>query len=138
MIPNLGDPGFRTPRVFRRPELTRGEWQVWRWSEGAGFNYVTFTRLTILRTPWFRIMLHRYEQPEHGTILHNHWSWLLAFVLWGRYTEERQGRDRRRLRVVRWINWVPQRVFHRVAEVKRGTITLCITGPNKHPVKWID
>lgn len=131
-------PHWRPPRLFKRPELMKGDWQFWRWSEAALGNRLSFTRFTFWRTPWFRIMVHWYNDAENGVLLHNHWSWLLAFILRGRYIEEREDRGRRWLRVIQFINWIPQRVFHRIAAVKPGTISLVLTGPNKHTVEWIE
>lgn len=46
------------------------------------------TRWHLIRTPWFRVFLHRIHRPDKDRHLHNHpWPKAFALVLWGGYCE---------------------------------------------------
>lgn len=132
-LPNLGPPNWPTPRVFKRPEkLRRCNWQLWRWGEIWENGHRCLTRLTVIRTPWFRVMVHWWDRGEGAMVLHNHWSWLASFVVRGSYLEERSKRTGPvRARVVSQFNWLGRDDFHRVTEVEDNTLTICLTGGHR-------
>lgn len=99
-------------------------WAFWRWTQtDSGY----LTRLHLVLTPWFAICLHWIHKPDAEPHLHDHPVSFLSLVLRGGYYEFRDvhGRDRSGWR--RWFNVVraSELDVHRIALVKRKTLTLC-------------
>lgn len=111
-------------------------------------------RLSLVRTPWFSIKLHRIYRPDRQRDLHDHpWNFL-SLVLRGSYVEDVPCKnpaspftDSRR---VRWWNWKRAEDRHSIREVSRSPVwTLVFCGPKRREwgfwvengtrfVKWSD
>ena len=94
-------------------------------------------RLTVVRTPWFSILLHLYTgAPDDSQTMHSHpWSFV-SFLLRGSYVERRLRHRGILLQLVRWVNVVPATVYHTVRTAP-GTISLLVTGPARRRVSKI-
>lgn len=57
-----------------------------------------FTRFQLLRTPWFQLLLHRFNAPRWHPECHDHPWWFVSLILAGGYLERDAGGD---------INWRP-------------------------------
>jgi len=121
-------------RTERSPDSS--SWCLWRWFFIRGRQErVILSRLTLLRTPWFQVMLHWIHHPDGDRDLHDHPWRFLSLVLWGSYWEL-TGKVGHRLwpqnllvRRVRWLNWKGLRDAHRIALVgEGGALTLVVTG----------
>ncbi len=80
---------------------------------------------------WVTIYLHIYDGSDPREEPHNHpWTWWGAWVVRGRLTEDRFTCTGPRYRVVRsplsGVSILPGSVFHRIAAVTPGTITLFV------------
>lgn len=136
-----------------------GSWVVWRWlkikkvirrdaltkvtlgvagREASDVYEVSYlTRLTLLRTPWFQVMLHWIHRPDLDGALHDHPWRFLSIILRGWYEEmvgeptlDKLGLLNLRTRVVSIFNYKSKRTAHEVTRVsKRGVLSLVITGP---------
>lgn len=102
---------------------------MWRWSQKGNL-----LRFPLIRTPWFRIFLHRIPRGDFDRYMHNHpWVWCMSLILRGGFTEIRrspgsvcqQWISYSRWSVVRWS----KDTFHRILAVDPGTLTLFIAGP---------
>ena len=124
-------------------------WDFWdRFLIGvAGDIYLD--RLTIVRTPWFSILLHRIHRPDRQADLHDHPWAFLAIILWGYYIEDTV----KGLRHCRLLNWKPAggvQGRHSIRYVSRKPVwSLVLCGPKcrswgfwveggKRFVKWKD
>lgn len=50
-------------------------------------NYLT--RMRVVQTPWFGVLIHRFDTPDPLPVLHDHPYNFVSFVLKGGYTERR-------------------------------------------------
>lgn len=106
-----------------------------------GVKYLT--RLYVLCTPWFGIMLHWFHAPDPDPHCHDHPWWFVSILLRGVYQERRQtllglrnsGRyalhaESESLRRG-FLNTAFRRAtdVHRITRVMPGTMTLIINGP---------
>jgi hypothetical protein len=91
----------------------------------------TFIRYTLLKTPWFRVYIHRLIAVTAHPQCHNHpWSFV-AFILKGGYYEYTE--------VTEWV-WRnvgsvllrPAEWTHNVTTKADGMWSLVITGPKSH------
>lgn len=74
-----------TLRVQGRPSPRWALWQRFTIPCQSGEDYLT--RLRIVQTPWFALLLHDIHEPDDGRDPHNHpWSFL-SLVLRGHYVE---------------------------------------------------
>jgi hypothetical protein len=80
----------------------------------AGVPYLE--RYGLFRAFGLRCYLHRFVGDDPARGLHDHpWPWAVAFVISGRYFEERRGmNDAPDVRIVRWFNFLVGDNFHRV------------------------
>lgn len=101
----------------------------------TGLPYLT--RYILIRTPWFRVFLHRFHGPDPDRHCHNH-PWLAtSLILKGGYWEVVRGLVS--ARSVGGFSWWNQRAreltpgainkllpgeYHRITKVKPGTWTL--------------
>lgn len=99
-------------------------WAWWRWTFTPS-RYIT--RLHVLKTPWFALMVHWIHKPDPEPDLHDHPVTFLSVILSGWYVERlASGRFVRR----RWFNFVrAARHVHAIRRVCPGTVTLCLVGP---------
>lgn len=113
-----------------------GSWRFWRWLDIKKGDDTYLVRLTILRTPWFQILLHWINLPDQDRDLHDHpWSFC-GFVLSGAYLEEVATPDSsqtllfdcRRQLVHCWIRKNLSEA-HRITEVFGHVGPLIFTGP---------
>lgn len=146
----------RRPRVefFCTNEIREGEaHKECKWSffgkitiknPTSGDPYLT--RYIIARTPFFRIFLHRFHQPDPDRDVHNHPWRALSVIIRGGYTELvvpdaiRDGRGviasvRDQYAVTQWGRWWPkinqlkEHEYHRITDILPGTWTLVFGGP---------
>lgn len=87
----------------------------------------------------WRFYLHFFVSADGDRHLHDHPFHGFAVVLSGGYGEERLvsldlPSPRIKVRQVRWFNWIPSHLFHRIASPKPGTWTLFINSP--HHKRW--
>jgi len=110
-------------------------WCVWRWTSTPS-GYIT--RLHIVKTPWFTVMLHWINGPDPEPHTHDHPVSFLSFILRGGYSEHRQDidksnrcpRGRPHNRTHTWFNHISAgRTAHRIYAVTPGTLTLVLAGP---------
>ncbi len=73
-----------------------------------------FTRFTLLRTPWFRIYLHKLYAPNPHPHTHDHPWGFVALLLRGGYWEYADGR---------WEWRRPWSVLRRPAEYRHNVVT---------------
>lgn len=100
------------------------QWCFWRWTFTPS-NYIT--RLHLIKTPWFAVMVHFMNAPDPEPHPHDHPVTFLSLIIKGSYIEERNGRDRHRT----FWNFIraSEKDVHRIVTVERGTMTLCLVGP---------
>lgn len=112
-------------------------WAFWRWTEVPS-GYIT--RLHVLKTPWFAVMVHWLNHPDPEPYLHDHPVSFLSLILRGSYCEvhttNRPGNavrtaDGSYVVMTRraWFNWVPYHKRHTIVAVAPRTTTLCFNGP---------
>ena len=116
---------------MRREYKSGAGWCVWRWTYTPS-GYIT--RLHVLKTPLFAIMVHWINGPDPEPHMHDHPVTFMSVILRGGYWEEvrpvvvRGGRSRVALR--RWYNFIRAgKHVHRIVSVKPNTVTLCFVGP---------
>lgn len=101
-----------------------------------------FQRFALLETPWFNIYLHKIYRPDEDGYLHDHPWDFQSLILEGSYTEQNEE------------GFFPKKPFmmasykaeyvHKIAAVKRTTLSLVITGPRRRvwgyqtPEGWMD
>jgi hypothetical protein len=99
------------------------------------------TRYHLIRTPFFRVFLHRIHRADKDRCPHNHpWPKAFAFVLRGGYQERVTTLDGD-VRVselhthlagsVSWRAFLPG-AYHRIIDVLPGTWTLFLAGPRQN------
>lgn len=123
----------RIDRLLRRLVASRPT----RLIEVGGAPYLA--RVYLWHRGGWRVYLHRFISPDGDRHLHDHPFGAFSVVLSGGYSEERMvaldmPAPKFRVRRVRWFNWIPAQVFHRIAETDRGTWTLFINAP--HRKRW--
>lgn len=107
-------------------------WCVWRWTFTPS-NYIT--RLHLVKTPWFALMVHWLNGPDPEPDMHDHPVTLLSFIVSGGYSEARPGEEWEPgvsggdLYARRWFNLIRATTIHRIVGVLPRTITFCIAGP---------
>jgi hypothetical protein len=105
-------------------------------------NEPYLTRYIIVRTPFFRVFLHRFHGPDPDRHVHNHPWRATSLILKGGYTEEvvrtppspfKAFRDQ--FAVGQWGNWWPcvnrlrEDEYHRIVNILPGTWSLVFGGP---------
>lgn len=90
------------------------------------------TRYKLIRTPWFRVFLHRIYRPDLDRDLHNHpWPRAFAVILRGGYRESVHGDHfwgfSHKAVAVSTRAFLPGR-YHRITHVKPHTWTLFCAG----------
>lgn len=101
-------------------------WCVWRWTFTPS-NYIT--RLHLLKTPWFALMVHFINGPDPEPDMHDHPVSFLSLILRGGYKERRQIGLRIYRHKVRWFNFIRATDVHQIIRVSPHTITFCFVGP---------
>lgn len=95
------------------------KWSVWRWTD-VGHLF----RLHVVQTPYGSIMLHWLLKPDPNDVMHNHPVSFLSIVIRGSYVEENaNGRT-----YVQWWNFIGANHKHRITNVAKNTLTLCLAG----------
>ena len=104
----------------------------WPWQKQIGWKEIgeDFIRFTLLKTPWFRVYLHRLVAPQWHPKCHDHPWDFISFVIWPGYVEEHDN-------VMEWRG--PGSVLKRPAEWQHNVITLedavswsiIVTGPKR-------
>lgn len=110
--------------MFRHREYKSGsDWAFWRWTFTPS-GYIT--RLHVFKTPWFAIMVHKFNKPDQEPDQHDHPVTFLSLILRGKYTEIRNGVKQ----VRKWFNFIraDKTDRHRIIDVDEGTTTLCFVG----------
>lgn len=105
--------------------------------EVAGQPYLA--RVYLWHCGGWRLYLHYFINEDGDRHLHDHPFHGLSVVMSGGYTEERMTllsmpEPLFRVRKVRFFNWIPARVFHRIASTQPGTWTLFLNSP--HFKRW--
>lgn len=97
---------------------------------------VYLDRLSIIRTPWFSIKLHRIYRHDLQRDLHDHPWAFLSIILLGYYVEDTVDGLKRR----RWWNWKRAEDRHSIREVSRSPVwTLVFCGPKRRTWGfWVD
>lgn len=137
-------------KEHRRKYKSGSRWAFWRWTEVPS-EFIT--RLHLIMTPWFAIVLHWIRKPDPEPHLHDHPVTFLSLILRGGYNELREhgpsGPNKdpsdRRWRRRRWFNFFrasPQD-RHRITHCDPRTTTLCFMGPKRRewgyhtPFGWV-
>lgn len=97
-------------------------WCVWRWTFTPS-AYIT--RLHLLKTPWFALMVHFINGPDPEPDMHDHPVSFLSCILRGGYTELRPSGVYSR----RWFNFIRATDVHQILAVRPKTVTFCFVGP---------
>jgi len=99
-------------------------WCFWRWTE-VDSKYIT--RLHIIKTPWFAICLHWLHKPDPEPFHHDHPVSFLSVILWGAYSEIRNGKFKFRY----YFNYMSASPNdrHTIVSVSPNTLTLAFMGP---------
>lgn len=128
-------------RLFPNRKTTKPDegscWQFWRWFDIVEDGVTLLTRLTILRTPWFQILLHWINAPDHTEDMHDHPWAFFGFVIDGGYTEVTGYPDGDKLintgyqKVDFFVNKMDPNEAHGIVAVEPGTKTLIFTGPRR-------
>lgn len=114
------------------------EWCVWRWTLTPS-GYIT--RLHLVKTPWFALMVHFINAPDPEPDMHDHPVTFLSLIVRGAYTELRNNV----VAVRKWWNFIrasPNDV-HRILHVRPHTTTFCFVGPKVRdwgfhtPAGWV-
>jgi hypothetical protein len=123
------------------PAAGGDEMKLWTYKEIVSHGRLYLSRMYFTRN----VYLHYYHTNDGDSALHDHpWRWAFSIVLWGWYEEDRllglQPEHTRRGELVpgqaltrrvrrRWFNLLMGTSWHRVRDVRPGTMTLFITGP---------
>lgn len=99
-------------------------WCFWRWTM-VDSEYIT--RLHVIKTPWWAICIHWINKPDPEPFHHDHPVTFLSIILWGAYSEIRNGILHHR-RLFNFIRATPTDQ-HTIIGVWPHTITLCFMGP---------
>jgi hypothetical protein len=100
-------------------------WCLWRWTDVLLRGEVYLTRLHLVQTPWFAVMLHWIRRPDPQPHLHDHPVSFASILLRGGYEEATTSGPRRKSRVS--LKRAVDR--HRITSVEPGTLTLVLAGP---------
>lgn len=104
------------------------KWFGFTWRQNGGLEECPYFRRTVLRLGNYSIRLHEWLADDDTRHFHDHPHWFLTIVLKGGYTDRsNEGLDVLRAGSVRLR---AADYAHAVTEVRRGTITLLITGPS--------
>lgn len=113
-------------------------WALWRWTLTPS-GYIT--RLHLLKTPWFAVMLHWINGTDPEPDMHDHPVTFLSLILRGAYCELLQTPGTctachnsrwypKAGHMRRWFNFIRAgKHVHRIQWVAPGTLTLCFVGP---------
>lgn len=119
--------------IVKRREYKSGtRWGVWLWTFTPS-GYIT--RLHIVKTPWFAVMLHWINGPDPEPDMHDHPVTFLSVILRGGYQEYAsiqfsKLRSFVGYRRCRWFNFIRAgKHVHQIVSVKPNTLTLCFVGP---------
>ena len=100
---------------------------------GELVNYLTRYYLFGKDREWGNIYLHHFHTGDQDKELHNHpWRWSFGFILTGGYLEERRMPDDSVVeRQVKpgTINFITEKVFHRVKLYQEDAWTIFFAGP---------
>lgn len=97
------------------------------------------TRLFLLHTPWFSVMMH-WLKPDPQPDMHDHPVTFLSLILRGFYVEQIATGG---LQKCRWWNFKRATDAHRIVWTAPNTLTLVITGPRRRewgfitPKGWV-
>lgn len=90
-------------------------------------------RLALIRTPWFRVFIHKIREADPDRDWHCHpWLWMFSIVLRGWYTERRRGpagNPRAHIRTAGDLITMEFYDYHRITSVGPSTYTLFVAGP---------
>lgn len=122
----------------------RKRWIFWEWCDipdVSNRERTYLSRLVIVRTPLFSVLVNRIRMADADRHLHDHpWSFF-SILLRGWYIEERPlfdgetGFTRLRKREVRDLyNYCSAEQQHRIAQVSEDCLTLVFCGPKRR--KW--
>lgn len=121
-------------RIEAEPDST--PWCLWRWFDipGPDGKGLYLRRLTVVRTPWFQVLLHWIYLPDPDRGLHNHPWRFVTFPLRGFYAEQVgvPGPSGWKTRYLSWVyrfGWKGLRHAHRIVWLSPGgAVTLVLTG----------
>ena len=125
-------------RLFPKRKINGSNWCLWRWFDIRKGDDIYLTRLTVLRTPWFQVLLHWINKPDSDHGMHDHPWWFMGFVINGEYIEQRasvhpDGFEHclRNLsyKTVRFLIWNPKSRAHKINMTHGRVVTLLLTGP---------
>jgi len=126
--------------MFKNRQYKSGTgWCFWRWTFTPS-GYIT--RLHIIKSPWWAIMLHWINGPDPEPHMHDHPVTFLSVILRGGYVEK-MPIVRHQFTVMgwverpgvahyerRWFNYIRAgKHIHTIVYVKPNTLTLCFVGP---------
>jgi hypothetical protein len=122
-------------RLFPRRKYESGtRWSLWRWTDVRPCDdEIYLTRLHLVQTPWFSVMLHWILRADPQPDQHDHPVAFLSIPIWGWYEEEvpcNGGCGPNLARVVRaWNFWNLKLATdcHRIVAVGPNTLTLVLT-----------
>lgn len=87
-------------------------------------------RYYLLEWRGWALFLHRIHHDENPGVYHSHpWSWVS--LVFGRYLDHRIGQESR---LVRFLNWCPAGLPHRVTLPAGPVWTLCLHAPRS--ARW--
>ncbi len=99
-------------------------WCFWHWTE---IDSKHITRLHLVKTPWFAVCLHWLHKPDPEPFHHDHPVSFLSVILWGAYSEIRNGKFKFR-HYFNYMNASPND-RHTIVAVSPNTLTLAFMGP---------
>jgi len=110
----------------KREYVSGTGWCVWRWTFTPS-GYIT--RLHLVKTPWFALMVHWINGPDREACCHDHPVTFLSIILRGGYRELRNGKYISRS----WFNFIraSRKDIHKIVAVivDPPTVTFCLVGP---------
>ena len=118
-------------RLFKNRKYKSGSrWSIWRWTDvdPLNNNKIYLTRLHLVQTPWWSVMLHWINLPDPQEDMHDHPVNFLSIILSGGYTEETPNGIKER----RFFNLIRSSDRHRIISLKKPTLTLAIAGKVVH------
>lgn len=103
------------------------------------------TRLRIVSTPWFGVMVHWLHRKDADRDLHDHPWPFASVIIRGGYTETYRlstngtVHHRRRTRFKNPVTFASFKFRHRITRVEPGTVTLILRGPKTREWGfWVD
>lgn len=118
-----------------------GKWLLWRWFSIMKGAEEYLVRLTVIRTPWFQILVHWIYLPDQDRAVHDHPWAFCGIVLRGGYHEVVGKRTMNETvcgywmtmgrRTVRHFIYKNSWTAHKIVSLigRKPTITLLLTGP---------